>query len=472
MTIDDDDLFALATDAPGNATLPAVPAAAALVDVEVDDEGFSIRGLKQASAGYSLLPLGVLFTLNFVDEFDRIAFATLIPEIQESFGMSDADITALGAVTSVFALLASLPLGIFADRARRVRLSIIAGFVWGVAAVLTGLVAAIPLLYVVRFFSGVGRITNEVVHPSLLGDYYPRKAHPQVFGTHRLANALAPVAGPIAGVIGGQVSWQAAFFVLSVPTGLALFAATKLREPVRGESFDPVLAAQADDKAIPFGQARRDLFAIPTLKRLWSGAFFFGMGTLQVGNLISLYFDNVFGFGPTARGWVQFVLGAGTVVGLVAGSTMASAEVRAGRIGRLAFVVGIAFMPFAAGMIILAAAPIWPIALVGAFFVAAGNGGYQPAYFSIVGSVAPPRIRSQAYAWAVLIYGSGGLAYVFLFAALVGDEGSDGYRLFTVALALITCIAGLIGMSAQKFVEADALTAAASLETNTDATRT
>ena len=180
-----------------------------------------------------------------VDEspFDRIAFAALTPEIRDAFDLSDTGITAVAAVTSVFALLAALPLGILADRFDRVKISIAAGLLWGTAAVATGLVWAVPLLYLVRFLSGVGRITNEVVHPSLLSDYYPTRAHPQVYGAHRLANASAPVAGPVAGAIAGAVSWEAAFFILAIPTGAALIGALRLREPNRGESVDAELAA-------------------------------------------------------------------------------------------------------------------------------------------------------------------------------------------------------------------------------------
>ena len=131
----------------------------------VEDESLDFRGLRAATVGYSLLPLGILFTLNFVDEFDRIAFAALTPEIRDAFNLSDTGITTVAAVTSVFSLLVALPLGVLADRVNRVRLSIAAGFLWGIAAVATGLVWAVPLLYLVRFLSGVGRINNEVVHP-------------------------------------------------------------------------------------------------------------------------------------------------------------------------------------------------------------------------------------------------------------------------------------------------------------------
>lgn len=430
--------------------------------VEVDDEGFSIRGLKTVTEGYSLLPLSVLFVLNFVDEFDRIAFATLISEIRDTFGMTDDSIQALAGVTGVMVLLAALPVGILADRVKRVNLAIIAGFMWGCAAVATGLVWAVPLLYLVRFLSGLGRTSNEVIHPSLLADYYPRKAHPQVYGIHRLANATAPVAGPAAGFIGSWLGWEAAFFILAAPTAFALFIAMRLREPHRGETMDESLAARAAGvDAQGFGEARRELFQVRTLRRLWFGAFFFGMGTLQLQNLISLYFERVFDFGSVGRGYVQFLLGAGTVIGLVVSSRASAEQVKVGNISRLPVITGLAFAPFAFGMVTLTATPVVGFALLGAFLIAVGNGGWQPAYFSIVGSVAPPRLRSQAYAWAVLIYGSGGLAYVGLLAAFPDTGG--GYRSLTITLAIITGIAGVIGVSAAKFMDHDAANAILSL---------
>lgn len=435
------------------------PHAPTAVNVDVEDEGFTIRGLRSVTSGFSMLPLSVLFVLNFVDEFDRLAFATLLPEIRDAFGMSDDAIQTLAAVTSVMVLVSALPVGVLADRVKRVHLAIAAGLMWGIAAVATGLVWTIPLLYLVRFLSGLGRTSNEVVHPSLLADYYPRRAHPQVFGVHRLANATAPVAGPIAGLIGNQLGWEAAFFILAVPTLLALIAAARLREPHRGESIDRDAAlALSGERAQRFADARRELFAVRTLRRLWLAAFFFGTGVMQLPNLISLYFETVFEFDSIARGWVQFLLGAGTVVGLIVASRTAAAQVRRGNISRLPAVAGLSFVPFALGMVVLTATPVAALGLLGAFMIAVGNGGWQPAYFSIVGSVAPPRLRSQAYAWAVLIFGSGGLAYVGLVAIFPDD--ANGYRGLTIAMAVITGAAGAIGVSASRFMDADAEKAA------------
>src|SRR5688572_22181425 len=122
--------------------------------------------------GETATPLLVLFGLNFVDEFDRIAFAALTPEIRDAFDLSDTGIGTVGVLTGIFVLMAALPMGFIGDRYNRVKLSALAALVWGTMSVLTGLVPAVGLLFVVRLLAGLGRVVNGIVHPSLLGDFY------------------------------------------------------------------------------------------------------------------------------------------------------------------------------------------------------------------------------------------------------------------------------------------------------------
>ncbi|MDQ3106704.1 MAG: MFS transporter, partial [Actinomycetota bacterium] len=425
------------------------------------------RGLKAITGGYPAAPLAVLFGLNLVDEFDRVAFGALIPEIRDRFDVSDAQILTLGAITGVFTLLAALPLGILADRFNRVRLSIGAAILWGVTSVLTGIVPSLILLYIVRLGSGLGRIINEVVHPSLLSDYYPRENQPRVFGVHRAANSIGNIGGPLAGLVAVAFFWQAAFWILAIPTAVFIaFAVVRLREPKRGESIDAELAAQSEteEETTPFGEARRQLFAVKTLRRLWLGAFFLGIGALQIGNILGIFFDRVYGVGPFGRGMVQLLFGAGNVVGLVMGSRFAGRASDAGRLNRLAVITGLSFVQFAAGLVLLGAINWVVMGYVSAFVLSIGVGAYQPAYFALVGLVSPPKIRAQAYAWAILIYGLGGLSFILLIGA-GDDDSSTRLRVLVIVLAGIVAVAGMIGASAQRFVNRDAEQAANSLQT-------
>jgi branched-chain amino acid transport system ATP-binding protein len=425
------------------------------------------RGLRAITGGFPAAPLLVLFGLNLVDEFDRVAFGALIPEIRDHFGLSDAQILTLGAITGVFTLLAALPLGVLADRFNRVRLSIAAAILWGITSVLTGVVPGLVLLYLVRLGSGLGRIINEVVHPSLLADYYPRENQPRVFGVHRAANSIGNIGGPLAGLVAVALFWQAAFWILAIPTAVFIaLAVVRLREPKRGESIDAELAARSevDEETTPFGEARRQLFAIKTLRRLWLGAFFLGIGALQIGNILGIYFDRVYGVGPFGRGMVQLLFGAGNVAGLLIGSRLAGRASEAGRLNRLAVITGLSFVEFAAGLVVLGAINWVVIGYVAAFVLSIGVGAYQPAYFALVGLVAPPKIRAQAYAWAILIYGCGGLAFVLLIGTS-DDDSATRLRVVVIVLSAIVAMAGMIGASAQRFVNRDAEQAANALAT-------
>src|SRR5687767_10774209 len=226
--------------------------------------------LESVTGGVTATPLLVLFGLNFVDEFDRIAFATLTPEIRDAFDLSDGGIVAIGVLTAVFVLTAALPIGFVADRFNRIRVSGLAAVLWGTMSVLTGIVPVLALLFVVRLLAGMGRVINEVVHPSLLGDYYRPAHYPKVFLVHRMANPLSALSALAAGGIGVVLGWQWAFVLLAIPAFLLLTGLTRLKEPVRGESLDPDIAAEADEDApVPFPEARRQRFAVSTLKRLW-----------------------------------------------------------------------------------------------------------------------------------------------------------------------------------------------------------
>ncbi|MGH2760565.1 MAG: MFS transporter, partial [Actinomycetota bacterium] len=207
------------------------------------------------TGGASIVPLAVLFGLNFVDEFDRLAFATLTPEIRDAFNLSDSGITAVATLSAVLTLIAALPIGWLGDRISRVRMAILAAALWGTMAIATGLVPSVIALFFVRFIAGIGRLSNESIHPSLLADYYPPPKHPAVFRIHRFANPLAGVAGILAGLIASALSWEWAFILLAFPTFLLILAAAFLREPVRGESIDAELAARvAAEGSVSFGE--------------------------------------------------------------------------------------------------------------------------------------------------------------------------------------------------------------------------
>ncbi|MFP5326497.1 MAG: MFS transporter [Acidimicrobiia bacterium] len=419
--------------------------------------------LERITGGAAVGPLAILFGLNLVDEFDRIAFGILTPNIRDAFGLSDSGIVAVGAFTSLLVLAAALPLAYLADRTKRVRLAAGAALLWGTMTILTGAAPALLLLVVARLFSGIGRIINESVHPSLLTDFYASKQHPKVFFAHRLANPLSAVSAIAIGFFGREVGWRPTFIALAVPTFILVLLLAKLREPARGETIDAALAAEAatSEEHISFGEARRQLFAVRSLKRTWTAIFFLGIASISISQFIALFYERVYDFDEFQRGIVSFLLGAGTIVGLVLGERLATKAMSEGRPERLATLNGISFVVLGAGLALMALAPVAWLSLALGFLGLIGLGFYQPSYFPLVGMVAPARVRSQAYGWAILFLGGGGVFSVAV--AGLGDE--YGYRTAIAILSILLVIGGFIAMSASRFVRRDITQAEATLST-------
>ena len=97
--------------------------------------------------------------------------------------------------------------------------------------------------------------------------------------------------------------WQLLFILLAIPTGLLILSTLKLRHPLRGETVDAELAAEsAAHGALPFGEARRQLFGIKALKRLYIGGFFLGWGLFPLASFTVFFFENEFDFGTAEIG--------------------------------------------------------------------------------------------------------------------------------------------------------------------------
>ena len=401
--------------------------------------------------GADAMPLFVLFGLNLVDEFDRLAYATLLPEIRDAFSLSDDQAVAIGTVAAVMMLLGALPIGYLGDRFARTRIAGVAAVVWGTMAVLTGVAWVVPVLVVARIGSGIARTSNEVVHPSLLADYYTPAVLPTAIQVHRLAQPFSYVAALLAGGIAAVAGWRWAFIVLAVPTFVFLTMLVRLKEPLRGGSLDLLDDEPAAIESFTFRQARKALFEVRTLRRCWLGGFLLGIALIANGQLLSLFFEDVFDFGPFQRGVVQFTLGLGTVAGIVVGARAARAATAAGRFHGLCNVVGAAFATCAAGLVGMAVTPWWPPAVLVVFAVGVGLGIYQPAYFPLVARIVPPQVRTQAYGYSLMFVGLGALLAIPI--ARFGER--ESYRVAFAVLAGIVALGALVITSARRHVAAD-----------------
>ncbi len=403
------------------------------------------------------LPLLVLFGLNMVDEFDQVAFGALAPEIRNHFNLSSASFILLVSLSGALSILVAAPLGYLADRYNRVRIAQIAGLVWGFAALGTGLAPVLGVLIAARFVGGVGRLVNEPVHPSLLADYYPPASLPTVFGVHRFANILGNIAGPIAGALAALFAasaiaeWRPVFVLLAIPTFFLLLFSLRLHEPVRGVTIDAESAKRSTER-FRFAEAYRRLKAIQSLKRTWVAAFFFGAGVIPLASFLSLFFEDIYGMGPVGRGFMVMLRGAGGGVGLLIGARLTRRLQTAGRMDRLPLVTGLMIIQFALAMVAMAIMPWLAGSIIFAFLLSVGASGFLPPYLTTVALVAPPRIRSQGYAYSLLFFAVGGV-FLSRIAAGVGDQ--HGLRAGLLLLSVFVALGGLVGLTVRRFIQRD-----------------
>lgn len=205
-----------------------------------------MRSLSSATAWWTVLLLGLLYIVSFVD---RLALSLLVQPIQADLGLTDTQMgLLLGASFAFFYALFGLPLSLVADRGNR-RWLVVAGVVlWSATTVLSGFANGFIMLLLCRLGVGLGEAVLSPAAISMIGDLFTRerRALPlAVFvtlgafgaaGSFILAAAVlqwvgAGLAFPFVGVLEG---WRATLVLIGLP-GLVLagvFAAT-VREPAR-----------------------------------------------------------------------------------------------------------------------------------------------------------------------------------------------------------------------------------------------
>jgi len=411
------------------------------------------RKFEADAKGEAVFPLLVLSALFFFDEFDTAAFATLAPEIQKSFELTDNEFIQLIIINvSVTALLA-VPLGYFADRISRKKLVVLSGVLAGAFSLLTGFAVGVAALAIARFGNGVGLLANGPIHQSLLADYYTPDARPTVYARHRNSHYAAAVLGPaVAGILGSLFGWRAAFFVLFVPILIATFVATKLTEPARGAT-DPGGGYISETARPPkFREATRTLWRIRTLRRSYISAIFFGAGIIPLLAYLALFFEREYGLSAFERGLLGAASAACTYVGVQQGGK-ATAKWFAKSMGlpmqRVGFVLGSVGVVLA----VMAAVPFLAVSIALTLVANYVLGYFFAPYAAVQALVSPARERSLAFSLGAIFLVFGVIIFSLLGLGTIADE--HGLRWAIFALAPWWVVGGLVGMSAGQFVEGD-----------------
>lgn len=435
--------------------------------------------------GAPAFPLAVLFGLNAVDELDRTAFAVLLPDIRDHFGLTDAGALALVAVTTVAVIFIEVPLSFYCDRRNRVRIARNGAALWALFSVGTGLATSVAMLVAMRIGAGAGRAVVNPTHSSLLSDWYEPRARVKVFSVHRQGNSVGQILGPLlGGGLAWAFGWRTPFLLFAIPTAIFVLLSLRLREPVRGglEHGMPAGAAaptaapsSADDPAGPSApdaadvaapptppvplalppltvrQSIRALAGVRTIRRIWMAVPFLGIALFGVPNLLSLIYEDVYELDAAQRGLIAAGIEPLQIVGVFLAMPVVAriAMRRPEFLLRFVAVVGVVDGLL---LVLLAYSPSLVVAIAVHALLAASIGTLAPAFFALVSLVAPPQVRSASFS-TMAVFAIPGIAVFLPVIGAVSD--SLGIQASMVVMVPVSLAAGLVLSTAARFVSDD-----------------
>jgi sugar phosphate permease len=193
------------------------------------------------------LVLGLLWTAFFVAYLDRTNISVAGPTMMKALDMTPQMFGyVLASFTAGYALM-QIPGGMLADRFGAKIMLMIALGVWSVFTGLTGLVASVAMLIVVRFCFGLGEGLENGAHFKAIGDTFASKERSAASGIFHTALALGPAfVAPIAAGVIGHAGWQTLFLLFTIPGVLMALLIWRFFPAVTGTPDDAADAAEPE----------------------------------------------------------------------------------------------------------------------------------------------------------------------------------------------------------------------------------
>jgi branched-chain amino acid transport system ATP-binding protein len=413
----------------------------------------SWRRMAQDVGPTGMKPVLVLMAVAALERFSNQAVNVLLPNIRDSFHISNNTAITAATLTTVLPALLSPAAGYVSDRIDRIRFAQVATLVVGVVAVAIGLAPWFWLFVVLLLLSGLGLLVNFPTHNSLITDYYPPESLGTTFTFYLFATtAIGVLAGPVGGGLAQLSGWRSAFIVLGAPALVGVWMLAKLRDPGRGASLG--LALEREERT-SFWEGFRRVKAVRSLRRTWWAAAFFGGGVIAFLNLASVYFKDVYHYGPFARGVVFVLYGVGGLIGTVAGGWLVNRALRSRRPELLPVINGLMVVEFGVGIVLMGLMPWVGGAVAMIVVLSLGASGFNPAYSAMIGLVTAPRLRGQAFSYSLIWVTLGAIVV----APIIGGISDHHERAACYVLGALVVGAGLVELTARQFVARDVVEA-------------
>ncbi len=180
--------------------------------------------------------LWILALINFLNYIDRQVIFPLFHSIQTEFHVTDTQLGLLGTVFMLVHSLASVPLGVLADKYSRKNLISGSVALWSITSFVSGLSTNFGTLLGIRSAVGIGEAGYAPAATAMISDNFPEENRAQAQGVFNVGMFVGGTLGAmIGGVIAYHTSWRYAFFLVSVPGFLLAWLVLKIQDNHRIE---------------------------------------------------------------------------------------------------------------------------------------------------------------------------------------------------------------------------------------------
>lgn len=416
-----------------------------------------------ASGGWtatSVYTLGFLTLISTFNYLDRSILGLVLPLIKAEMQVSD---TVLGLVSGfVFVLFYSIlgvPIAWAADRYSRRNIIAIGLAFWSAMTAMTGFVANIVQLAVLRLMMGAGEAACLAPSQSMISDLFSAARRPLAVAIFGTAFGISGVVfTPALGLVIEHWGWRGAFVAAGLPGMLlALIFILTVREPERGAQE----AVKAPPTRVPFAEMVRTMASVRTYLFILAGASFMGANVWAGGSWSAAFVNRVHGLSVSDIAYIT-----GPVRGILGMAGVLFAGLLANWLGQrnprwrmlVPGLLCLAVVPSEALFLLADADALWIAGLgLTSFFTIA----HQAPIFAAILSVAPVRMRATAVAAAILFTGIMGQVLGPLIVGILNDWlqpslGDIAIRYSMTIIILTALIGGIFFLLGARSFEADA----------------
>ena len=413
-----------------------------------NERKFSLRPTR-GQAGFAFT---VLFVVNVLNYADRYVLSAILPKIKAEFNMSDFQGGLLISSFLIVYAVATLPLGVWADRGIRKNIVALCVGIWSVATALAGFTQNLPQLFSMRSILGIGEAGYAPASLSLLGDFFSKASRGRVLSFWSIGTLIGAAIGvALGGLVADTLGWRWAFYLVGIPGLIIAFLAWRMREPARGV-FENESGEATEVGHGKFGKdfwnIIKSLFHIPTYWIL-VGALVFSFFTIGGTSFwLTTYLTRDFRLSLTMAGAISGgVLVSSGLIGTILGGWIADFIQKRYPEGRL-FTCMLGFLIGAPLVLLAFFIQTLPL-FIAIFIVAAISLNFCTGPLNaVIQDIIAPNMRATAVGLALLLAHLLGDAAAPTIIGLISDHSTLETALIVTAptflfLAGIVCLLGL-----------------------------